>query len=113
MKLTTTHKLLLVALIAGVGTDIWLDATDQETYSQFIKNFSTQDRLGFLLPSIFGVLTGHFFIPRLESMPKWCKFAAPIMLIAASAFARDYWYGLAIIFACGSFNGWVYWPQRR
>jgi hypothetical protein len=64
MKLTVTHWLLIVGLVAVIGLDIWLDATDRETFSQFFLNFTMGHRWGYLIPFAFGVLTGHFFWPQ-------------------------------------------------
>lgn len=66
-SLNLTEKIILIFLLALLGIDIWLSTTDHQTISQVVFNASPNHPI---IPAIFGIFTGHFFLRFKRLIPK-------------------------------------------
>jgi len=62
-KMNNAQRITIIMAVLYIGLDIWLDATDQQTFSQMILEVSGRD-VGWIVPMVIGVCLGHFFWPQ-------------------------------------------------
>lgn len=121
-------KVLWFLIIVGavtIGIDIWLDATDNATISQFLLRISREHSWAWYLIFAFGGIFGHIFVFQREKN----KTARIISILSlGSVIGADILFGLSdyimkamialpllwlLIFSIGALFGSFVFPQIR